>query len=149
LIGTKLGRMLKVAWTGAAWSRTNLASPVARYISCIAIDPSNPHRVWVTVSQPGAGLVFRSDNGGAGWVNCTAGLPNIPMNSVAVDPANYKRVWVAADVGVYETLNLGSSWASFSNGLPNAMAADLLFHKQDRMLICATRNRGAWALHVP
>jgi photosystem II stability/assembly factor-like uncharacterized protein len=149
LIGTKLGRMLKVAWTGAAWSKTNLASPVARYISCIAIDPSNPQRVWVTVSQPGAGLVFRSDNGGASWVNCTGGLPNIPMNSVVVDPGNYKRVWVAADVGVYETLNLGASWASFSNGLPNAMAADLLFHKQDRMLICATRNRGVWALQVP
>jgi hypothetical protein len=82
--------------------------------------------------------VFRSDNGGASWVNCTAGLPNIPMNAVVVDPGNYKRIWVAADVGVYETLNLGSSWASFSNGLPNALAADLLFHKQDRMLICAT-----------
>jgi hypothetical protein len=29
------------------------------------------------------------------------------------------------------------------------MAADLLFHKQDRILICGTRNRGAWALPVP
>jgi hypothetical protein len=70
------------------------------------------------------------------------------MNSVVVDPANFKRAWVAADVGVYQTLNLGSSWAAFSNGLPNAIAADLLFHKQDRMLICATRNRGAWVTQV-
>jgi hypothetical protein len=130
-------------------SSSDTTTAASRAYGAGTIDPSNPHRVWVTVSQPGAGLVFRSDNGGAGWVNCTAGLPNIPVNSVVVDPANYKRVWVAADVGVYETLNLGSSWASFSNGLPNAMAADLLFHKQDRMLICATRNRGAWALHVP
>jgi hypothetical protein len=61
---------------------------------------------------------------------------------VVVDPANFKRVWVAADVGVYQTVDLGSSWASFSNGLPNAMAVDLLFHRQDRMLICGTRNRG-------
>jgi hypothetical protein len=29
------------------------------------------------------------------------------------------------------------------------MAADLVFHKQDRMLICATRNRGAWVTAVP
>ena len=60
-----------------------------------------------------------------------------------------KRVWVAGDVGVYQTNNLGTSWASFSNGLPNAMAVDLLFHRQDRKLICGTRNRGAWIADVP
>jgi photosystem II stability/assembly factor-like uncharacterized protein len=149
LIGTRSGRMLKVAWTGTAWNKTNLTSPAPRYISCIAVDPSNPQRVWLTLSQIGGPAVYRSDNGGASWVNCAAGLPAIPMNSVIVDPANYKRVWVAADVGVYQTVDLGSSWTSFSNGLPNAMAVDLLFHRQDRMLICGTRNRGAWVMSVP
>ena len=71
------------------------------------------------------------------------------VKAVVVDPANIKRVWVAADVGVYETMDLGTPWTSFANGLPNAMAADLLFHKQERMLICGTRNRGAWQIHVP
>jgi photosystem II stability/assembly factor-like uncharacterized protein len=150
LIGTTAGRMLRLAWSGATWSKTALTSPVAKYLSCIAVDPSNPQRIWVTSSQIGAGgLVYRSDDGGSTWTDCTAGLPKIPMNSVVVDPANYRRVWVAADVGVYQTMNLGSGWASFANGLPNALAADLVFHKQDRMLICATRNRGAWVIHVP
>jgi hypothetical protein len=149
LVGTTAGRMLKVAWNGSAWIKTPLTSPTPRYISCIAVDPSNPQRAWVTISQIGGGMVYRSDNGGASWTNCTAGLPSIPMNSVVVDPANFKRVWVAADVGVYVTVDLGSTWATFSNGLPNAMAADLIFHKQDRMLICGTRNRGAWVVNVP
>jgi hypothetical protein len=151
LIGTNVGRMLKMTWAGAAWNKSTLTSPVAKYISCIAIDPSNPQRFWVTSSQvTGAGgRVYRSDNGGGSWVNCTTGLPNIPINSVVVDPANFKRVWVAADVGVYQTLDLGSSWAGFSNGLPNAMAVDLIFHKQDRRLFCGTRNRGAWIIPVP
>ncbi len=148
LIGTTAGRILRVWWTGT-WNKVQIASPAPRYISCIGVDPSNPQRIWVTISQIGGGLVYRSDNAGSSWVNCTAGLPGIPMNSVVVDPANFKRVWVAADVGVYQTLDLGSSWTGFSNGLPNAMAVDLLFHKQDRMLICATRNRGAWAMPVP
>lgn len=149
LIGTTKGRMLRAAWNGTNWTLTNLTSPAPRYISCIAIDPGNPSRVWVTLSQLGGGRVFRSDDAGATWVDCTAGLPPIPMNSVVVDPANYKRVWVSADVGVYQTVNLGSSWTSFSAGLPNAVAADLLFHKQDRMLICGTRNRGVWVINVP
>jgi hypothetical protein len=149
LIGTNKGRLLKMSWTGATWSRTQLTSPAPRYISSIAVDPSNPQRFWVTISQTGGGLVYRSDNGGGSWVDCTDGLPKIPFHSVAVDPANFKRVWVSADVGVYQTLNLGASWAAFASGLPNAMAVDLIFHKQDRMLICATRNRGAWVTPVP
>jgi photosystem II stability/assembly factor-like uncharacterized protein len=149
LIGTTKGRMLCVAWNGTSWSVTNLTSPAARYISCIAVDPSNPLRLWVTYSQIGGGRVFRSDDAGATWTDCTSGLPGIPMNAVVVDPANFKRVWVSADVGVYQTDDLGSTWTNFSTGLPNAMAVDLLFHKQDRMLICGTRNRGAWAIKVP
>lgn len=148
LIGTNAGRVLRVSWTGTAWNKVVLTSPAPRYISCIAVDPSNPQRFWVTLSQVGGAMVYRSDNAGSTWVASTSGLPSIPMNSVVVDPANYKRVWVAADVGVYQTLNMGGAWAPFSNGLPNAMAADLLFHKQDRMLVCATRNRGAWVMAV-
>ena len=151
LLATNFGRMLRMDWTGSAWKKTALASPVAKYISCIAVDPSNPQRYWATSSQvTGAGgRVYRSDNGGTSWVNCTAGLPNIPFNSVVVDPGNFRRVWAAADVGVYQTNDLGASWAPFSNELPNAMAVDLLFHKQDRKLICGTRNRGAWIVDVP
>jgi hypothetical protein len=148
IVGSTQGRMVRAAWNGTTWSITNLTSPAARFISCIAVDPSNPSRLWVTLSQLGGGRVYRSDDGGVTWTDRTAGLPGIPMNSVVVDPANYKRVWVSADVGVYETVNLGATWTSFSAGLPNAMAADLLFHKQDRMLVCGMRNRGAWVIKV-
>ncbi len=150
LLGTTSGRFLRMNWNGTSWKKTALTSPTPRYISCIAIDPSNPGRFWVTVSQGGAGRVYRSDDGGSSWVDRTTSvLPNIPANAVVVDPANFQRAWVAADVGVYQTLDLGASWTPFSNGLPNAMAVDLIFHNQDRTLICATRSRGVWAIAVP
>ena len=149
LIGTTAGRILRVWWT-TVWNKVQLTSPAAKYISCITVDPGNATRYWVTYSRitGPAGLVFRSQDSGVSWVNCTAGLPNIPMNSVVVDPANFQRVWVAGDVGVYQTLNQGVNWAPFASGLPNAMAADLLLHAQDRKLICGTRNRGAWAISI-
>ena len=149
LLATTRGRMLKVAWNGSAWNLVRLPSPTPRYVSCIALDPSNPQRLWVTIQQIGGGMVYRSDDGGTTWSDCTAGLRQIPMNSVVVDPANHRRVWVAADVGVYQTLDLGRSWKSFSHGLPNAIAADLHIHRQDRMLICGTRSRGVWVMRVP
>ena len=121
-------------------------SPPHSAISCIAVDPSNPNRYWVTISQTGGGRVYRSDDGGVTWVNRSTGLPPIPMNSIVVDPANYQRAFAGGDVGVYETTNLGASWAIYGVGLPNAIAADLLLHAQDGMLIVGTRSRGAWAI---
>jgi hypothetical protein len=86
VIGTNFGRMMQISWTGASWQRAMLTSPASRSMSCIAVDPSNPQRLWVTFSQINGGLVYRSDDGGAKWVDCTKGLPSIPMNSVVVDP---------------------------------------------------------------
>ena len=149
LIGTTGGRMLRMTWNGTAWTKTILTAPTNGYISCIAVDPSNSQRFWVTISQVGGGRVFRSDDGGSSWVNRSSGLPAIPFNAVVVDPANFKRVWIAADIGVYVTQDLGASWTPASNGLPNAMAVDLLLHKQDRALICVTRSRGAWVMPLP
>jgi photosystem II stability/assembly factor-like uncharacterized protein len=113
----------------------------------VGLDPSQPQRLWVTFSDS-SGKIFRSDTGGSAWTNCTSGLPSIPLNAVAVDPLNTQRVWVAAEVGVYETTDLGATWAAFSNGLPNAVAADLIVHAKDRRLFCATRSRGAWVIPI-
>ena len=146
--GTRAGRILRLDWTGTAWARTLLTSPFTTYFSCVTADPSNPQRLWASSSQvqPGGARVARSDDGGVSWVNCTAGLPPIPKNSVVVDPTASARAWVAADVGVYETTDSGATWAPMSQGLPNAIAADLVFHVAGRRLTCATRNRGVWVL---
>jgi hypothetical protein len=149
LVGATSGALVRVIFVGATPSVTTLTTPRSAYMSCIAIDPSNPNRYWVTYSQIGGGRVYRSDNRGVSWTDCTRpALPNIPMNAVLVDPANYKRVFVAADVGVYESTDLGASWAVYGTGLPNAIAADLLLHAQDRRLVCGMRNRGAWATTI-
>jgi photosystem II stability/assembly factor-like uncharacterized protein len=149
-VGTKLGSVVVATWAGEAWSRQTLASPTNRRISSIIADPTDPRKLWVTISEwkRGNPSVYRSDKGGASWQSCAAGLPAIPVNAVAVDPTDGNRAWVAADVGVYETRDAGKSWTSFSRGLPNAMAADLHFHAKDRKLICGTRSRGAWVIAV-
>jgi hypothetical protein len=70
------------------------------------------------------------------------------MNAIAVDPANASRVWVAADLGVYQTTDGGTTWTDFSNALPNALIGDLIFHQHARLLRAGTRNRGVWEIPV-
>jgi hypothetical protein len=82
------------------------------------------------------------------WADRTAGLPALPINAIAVDDANRDRIWVAADLGVYQSVNGGASWADFSASLPNAFIGDLLFHPHARVLRAGTRNRGVWEIPV-
>jgi hypothetical protein len=158
VLGTTLGNIFRVSFVGGTPSVTKLTAPdiqEMRYISCIAVDPSNPSRCWVTFSRrpqtSSRKMIYVSSDAGVTWTDCTnPGLPNppIPFNAVVVDPGNYKRVFAAGDVGVYETTDLGLSWAVYGTGLPNAIARDLLLHAQDRKLICGTGGRGAWEILV-
>jgi hypothetical protein len=149
-VGTSDGRVFRTTWSGAVWSAlTALATPRGgAYVSDIFVDPNNLNRMWATYTTLGGGRVFRSDNGGAAWIDRSAGLPALPINAIDVDTRNANRAWVAADLGVYQTLDGGASWSTFSNGLPNAYVGDVVFHPHAWVLRAATRNRGVWEIPV-
>ena len=149
-VGTTNGRIFRIVWSGTAWSAaTELTSPrTGAYISDIFVDPTNLNRIWVTSTSRNGGRVFRSDNGGTSWTDLSAGLPNLPINAIEVHPDNANRVWVAADVGVYQSFDTGATWSAFANGLPNALAVDLLYHHHARVLRVGMRNRGVWEIPV-
>lgn len=150
-VGTTDGRILRTTWNGAAWTApAALATPRAgAFVSDLLVDAGNANRIWATYStRPPGGRVFRSDNGGTTWTDCSAGLPNLPANGIEVDAGNGNRVWVALDLGVYQSFNAGASWADFSASLPNAINGDLVFHPHARVLRVGTRNRGVWEIPV-
>jgi hypothetical protein len=70
------------------------------------------------------------------------------MNAIIVYPKDSKRIFVSADLGVYESQDGGGTWTTYGTGLPNALAVDLALHEADRVLFCATRNRGCWTIGV-
>ena len=149
-VGATDGRVFRTTWNGAAWTvLTALTTPrTGAFVSDLLVDPNNASRMWVTYRTLGGGRVYRSDNGGAAWIDRTAGLPNLPINTIEVDPGNSNRVWVAADLGVYQSFDAGASWADFSASLPNAFVGDLVFHPHARVLRAGTRNRGMWEIPV-
>jgi hypothetical protein len=148
LLGTTNGAVFRLTFAASTWTVATLTSPRAAWISDLKGDPANASRVWATSSYTGGGRVFRSDDGGATWHDCSAGLPAIPVNAIEVDPTDPTRVFVAADVGVYTSRDAGATWARFGTGLPNALVEDLLFHPGARLLRAGTRNRGVFELDV-
>jgi hypothetical protein len=153
LVGLTDGRMFRTRFTAGAWSGlaalTGLPRTTPGSISDLHAEVGGMGRVWATTTRVGGGgRVFRSDNGGTSWTDCTAGLPNLPINAIEVDSGNRGRIWVGADLGVYQSFNTGASWADFSASLPNAYVGDLVFHPNARVLRAGTRNRGIWEIPV-
>lgn len=94
-------------------------------IGAIAIDPTNPHVVWVGTGENdnqsnviyGDG-VYKSEDGGKSWTNM--GLKNSGhIGGIVVDPTHPQTVYVAAyghlrksggDRGIYKTTDGGKTW---------------------------------------
>jgi hypothetical protein len=143
-VGTTEGAILRSTWNGTSWGAPALlGTPRAAWVSDLHADPSAT-RLWATYSTVGGPLVFQSQDGGATWKNRTANLRDVPINAVAVDPDQPSRLWLAADVGVHESTDGGGSWHSISDGLPNASAGDIVFHRTEKVLRVGTRSRGLW-----
>src|ERR1041384_7736590 len=70
--------------------------------SFITISPTDPNKVWITLSGYSAGnKVFQTVNGGSSWTNVSFNLPNLPANCSVYQPGSSDLIYVGMDVGVY------------------------------------------------
>lgn len=129
------------------WTRTQIdtlgggaALPVSP-VTCIVVDPTDAtgNSIYVTF----AGFtsfqhVWHFD--GTNWTprsGLAAGAPtallNVQFNSIAVDPRHPQILYAGADIGVWRSLDNGTNWHPFSQGLPDSPVLDLqIFHDAGR-----------------
>ena len=128
----------------------------------IALDPSNPKRIWVGTgennssrSSYGGHGVFLSEDGGRTWQSKGL-LESDRIGRVLVDPRDSKRVYVAAlgklytpggQRGVYRTTDGGQTWKQVLPGTDWTGAIDMVMDpRQPDTLYAATwdRQRRPW-----
>ncbi len=96
-------------------------------ITTIAVAPTNPNVVYVGTDDSNVWVTL---NGGFGWTNVSASLPNRWVTRVAVDPTDHQvayatlsgRRWDEQIGHVYRTTNAGASWTDITGNLPDAPA---------------------------
>ena len=133
---------------GTAWPT---AKPRAGFVSSVAYDPQNPNLAYATYSTFGGGPhVWKSTNGGAAWSpldGTGAGkLPDVPVLSIAVHPFFSNRLFVGTDVGVFSSLDGGTTWNVENTGFANVATPRLIAHVfgGNAVLYAFTHGRGAW-----
>ena len=78
------------------------------------------------------------------WTKSGFGIPDVPVNAFAIDPVNSKILYAGTDIGVYQSIDSGASWAPFNNNLPVVPIFDMAIHPVTRVLRIATHGRGLW-----
>ena len=156
--GSNNGELWMTQNGGTTWTQINTGSPSLpnRFIRCIAVDPTNPNKIFVAVSGTGTAHIWRCDDTTAPtrvWTSIdssgTIGLPNLPAQTIALDPANPSTSMVVGmDLGVYQTDNGGASWFNIGTpqGLPNVQVNSLKWVPGANSIYAITWGRGIWRL---
>jgi photosystem II stability/assembly factor-like uncharacterized protein len=129
--------------SGLTW--TNISSSLPdRYITSIAISPSDDQTAYVTLS--GFGVldydphVFKTTDGGQNWVDISANLPSIPANDIIIN-SDENLLFVATDMNVWYSVDDGTNWDILGNNLPFNIIRDLKLHEPTNTLYAGTFGR--------
>ncbi|MFH2095021.1 MAG: T9SS type A sorting domain-containing protein [Bacteroidota bacterium] len=111
--------------------QTQLLGTFSQTITDIAVDPSNPNNVVLTLGNFGnTDYVYFSSNAAtttataasANFISIQGNLPEMPVYSAVINWDDSRKVIVATEFGVYATEDLTQptvTWTSESNGLGN------------------------------
>ncbi|MHB8511028.1 MAG: WD40/YVTN/BNR-like repeat-containing protein [Actinomycetota bacterium] len=150
--------------TPNGWHIASAYGLANRTITGVAIDPTNPETVYVTVGGYARGWrgphsygdhnsklmdgtnVYKSTNAGATFHNISAGLPNVPANTITIRGS---QLIVGTDIGVFISNDKnGSEWAPLGKGLPHVPVSSLQVQPgNSNVLIASTYGRSIWIYH--
>jgi photosystem II stability/assembly factor-like uncharacterized protein len=140
--------------TGSTWTNVTGSNMPNRWIKCIAVDPTNPNRVFVCFSgynanTPGTpGHIFMTTDLGLSWTDVSNNLPDIPVNAMLIDPGNTDNLLVGTDIGMFSSYNGGTTWTQENGGMANVEVLDLDRRDFDSTVIAATHGRGMFSVSL-
>jgi hypothetical protein len=137
--------------------RIDTSAQPERFVSGIAVDPSNPNHAFISYSgynaynptQPGHvfEVTYNPVTHSATWSGDLAGnLGDQPVTGIAVDwQTGTGNVFVSTDFGVFVRTS-ATTWATAAAGLPPVAVYGLTIDPFHHLLYAATHGRGAWSL---
>jgi photosystem II stability/assembly factor-like uncharacterized protein len=102
---------------GRTWEKISGGMSHSRVIA-IAIDPHYPATVYAGTKGD---AVYKSYDGGQGWVEQKTGLDDVTITSVVnqliFDPNNANHLFAATSMGIFESLDGGETWQKRMDGM--------------------------------
>lgn len=91
--------------------------------------------------------ILKTTDGGKTWNSLASNLPERGSTySVAEDHVNANLLFVGTQFGLYTSIDAGSTWVKFMNGLPASTYIDLEIQTEHDDLVVASFGRGIYIL---
>jgi len=147
---------------GLSFSRVDPSIPFAgTEASGIATHPLEPQTAYLLYAAPGVPKVIRTTDLGQTWEDLSGfsgiarslggssptGFPDVAVFSLLVMPFDPDRIWAGTEIGLFESLDGGASWAIADNGLPSVAVFQMRI-VEDQVVV-ATQGRGVWSVELP
>ena len=128
---------------GTTWNQLFVAS---RFVTSIAVNPTDPTKIWVSLSgfSPSEKVYYYN---GTKLINMSGNLPNAPVNTIAYQKDSPDRVYIGTDIGIYYADHLSNIWTNYSGEvLPNLIVSEIEIYSASNppKLRAATYGRGIW-----
>ena len=124
---------------GANWATRSAPST----INDIAVDPTNPSKIWVACNSI-TNRILVSNDGGINWTNISSNLPGIVARAIVVDNNTPRNLYVGMNIGVYHQIEGAGIWADYSDNLPMVAINELEIQASSQKIRVATYGRGVW-----
>ena len=131
----------------------------------IAVDHNNPNTAYLSLSGfygggagTGVGHIYKTTDFGNTWAEADGGtaqsnppssaLPDVPVLKVLVDSADTtgNTLYAATDIGVFQSLDEGNTWASFNLGTLQAIPVFDIEENQNNAIFIGTHGKGVYQL---
>jgi photosystem II stability/assembly factor-like uncharacterized protein len=140
---------------GQNWSRMSVDQlpgvPETAFVNDIKADLHNEQTAYVALDNHKYGdyspYLYKTTNGGKKWVSITDGIPEHTIIwRLVQDHVNPNLLFLGTEYGVYVSVDQGSNWYKFSNGLPTISVRDLAIQQRENDLVIATFGRSFYVL---
>lgn len=145
--GSSDGKLWRTTDNGVTWADISSGLPAGAAINDVGGDPENPDRALATIGGFNRAHLWEWTATSGTWTATGDGLPNVPANTVLMKTAAV--VYVGTDIGVYQSVDGGTTFEPFMNGLPQGLVVtDLKFGRQNNVITAGTYGRGAYQVSV-
>jgi len=123
-------------------------------ITGIETHPNEPNTAYIVSSQMGVPKVLVTNDLGNSWRDISGygpdsdatGFPDVAVYSLLVMPWNDEMIWAGTEIGIFESLDGGETWAFANNGFPAVSVWQMKIVNDE--IVVATHGRGIWTLNT-
>ena len=148
--GTRTGRVFITKNADASnaqsvkWDRLDTDDTPGRFVSGIAVDPSNPNHACYTAYSPGGHIyefTYNPSTHKATATDRSYDFGDMPATGIAQDGGD---LYAATDWGVLRLPAGGSHWQDAAANMPKVAVYGLTIDRATHTLYAATHGRGAY-----